>query len=527
MKRFSFYGFLRITLWCISIAACTLIFFLNFLYNASVSYDAREKVTIEAFRHEAHIVLLLAVALILLLVVSKKYLRHIHPQILVVTFSILYTGMALYLILNVDHTIRADAGTVFSIAKRLSDGDVSPFFKRGYIERYPQQTGLLFYDSVLQLFTKGTWICFAANFCFVIGINYIILKIAMLLKKSRGVALLTIILSFAFLPQLLFVLFAYGLIPGFFFMCFAFYHAIRFTHFHRVHNAVSAIIGASLAACLKQNFLIGVIAIAIYWCLDALRSRKKELLKALIAISALLLCFSLPSQLIKLYYEHKTGGDLDGGTPAVLWIAMGTDMSNTYRGPGWYSGYNYSTYTNSVWDTELAAQQGTEKLIDNFKKMGGNPQRAIRFFKNKTISQWCEPMYQSAWSGPLEDCRQKTHTPLLQSIYNGGAAEEAIAFLSKTIVLFVFGFTIVFLLFQRKETYGWELLLLFLIGGLIFHTFWEGKSQYIYPYVFSLIPIAAIGMVWAVNKIKQRRHSKGDVPFKTPMEQSDEGGTQE
>lgn len=499
MKRV--YGFFSTALWVISLAAVYFIFLLNFIYNASVSYDAAERVTINGFLIGGHLAILVIAAAVLLLAFLKKYLRKIHPQILFGAFTIAYTIMAIYLILNVDHSIRADAGTVFSVAKGFAKGDYTAFFKGGYIERYPQQAGLLFYDSLLQLFTKSTWISFAANFCFVIGINYFILKIAMLFQKSRGTALITVVLSFAFLPQFFFILFAYGLIPGFFFTLFAFYHAIRFTHFHKIHNAVLAIVGASVSVTLKQNFLIAVIAVLIYWLLNALRSRKKALAKTLVAAAALGICFSLPMQCIQLYYEQKTGADLSEGTPAVLWIAMGTDLDNTHRAPGWYSGFNYTTYTVSDYDPERATELGIKRLKENLAEIKEAPEEALQFFKDKTISQWCEPMYQSVWSGPLEACNQHTHTPLLQSIYNGEAAEGQIAFVSKTLVLVIFGFTLLFLLLRRKTVLGWELLLLFFIGGLIFHTFWEGKSQYIYPYVFCLIPTASIGMGWITEKI--------------------------
>jgi peptidoglycan hydrolase CwlO-like protein len=73
---------------------------------------------------------------------------------------------------------------------------------------------------------------------------------------------------------------------------------------------------------------------------------------------------------------------------------------------------------------------------DSLEKIKEDPTRAATFFKDKTISQWCEPMFQSVWSGPLESCKQYTHTELLQSIYNGGEAEDRIEALSKLVLLF-------------------------------------------------------------------------------------------
>ena len=59
-----------------------------------------------------------------------------------------------------------------------------------------------------------------------------------------------------------------------------------------------------------------------------------------------------------------------------------------------------------------------------------------------------------------------------------------------------------FLLSKKRDGFGWQVLLLFFIGGLLFQTVWEGKSQYIYPYVFSLIPTAAYGLKLVSDKTK-------------------------
>ena len=140
--------------------------------------------------------------------------------------------------------------------------------------------------------------------------------------------------------------------------------------------------------------------------------------------------------------------------------------------------------------------------------MKNDPMQTVEFFRDKTVSQWCDPMFQSAWSGPLEDCGQYTHTELLRSIYTGGTAETVIACFSKLVVLLIFGATVVFLVFWRKQTDGWELLVAFFLGGLLFHTFWEAKSQYIYPYVFCLIPLAAGSISKMTYYIKNKSDRK-------------------
>lgn len=112
----------------------------------------------------------------------------------------LYAVAALYLILNVDTTLRADAKSVFNAAKAFRLGDRSMLQKSGYIYRYPHQLGLMLYDCILMLFRADPAFNFVMNFVFVIGINHLSCKISDALFHDKAVNLLTIVCTFAFLP---------------------------------------------------------------------------------------------------------------------------------------------------------------------------------------------------------------------------------------------------------------------------------------------------------------------------------------
>lgn len=491
----------RVGLLTVSIAAVYVVFLLNFIYCAEVSYDAYEKVTITERVFASHFAILAIFAFLILWSLCQKYVCKIRPIFLFLALTAVYVCMALYLILNVDYQIRADASWVYYVSGCFENGDFSQFAKGGYIERYPHQTGVVLYDSLLRMIFKTPRINFFFNFFFVLGINALLAALTHTMCKRREVTLLAILLSFAFLPQFFFILFAYGLIPGFFFTVLSFYLAVRFAQTRRVLYAIFAVVAVSLAVCLKQNYLIAAIAIALYWLLQALRSRGIAVIKPLAFGLAVVLFASVPSALIRSYYEKITGEDLDGGTPTILWIAMGTDLDNTSRAPGWYDHTNYTTYEEAGFDTERAAKMGERRLRENIKKIKNDPERAWSFFKDKTVSQWCDPMFQSVWTGPLEDCGQKTHTDLLQSIYTGGEAEDVIERGMRVLMLAIFGFALLFLLSRKKETDGWELLLIFFVGGLLFHLIWEGKSQYTYPYVFALIPTVAASIARCSDRI--------------------------
>ena len=100
-------------------------------------------------------------------------------------------------------------------------------------------------------------------------------------------------------------------------------------------------------------------------------------------------------------------------------------------------------------------------------------------------------MYQSVWSGPLEDCGQETYTTWLQSLYSGESVERSISGCMKLLCQVIWVMAVIYLILNRKSEATWELMYLYMIGGLLFHTVWEGKSQYTYPYLYVLIPFAA------------------------------------
>ena len=488
---------LRWALLVIAFMALGLVLILNFLKTAEVSYDAYEKVSLHPKFPQALLLLLCSLAAVLLVSLLSRYVDRISVRYVFLGFVAVYALLALYLILNVDGTIRADAWLTHDAALRVAEGDYSPLATEGYIERYPHQIGLMLYDTLIQLFTKNTEIYFVVNLLFVFGINAVFLAISHTLFESKLHDLVTVGLCFMFLPQFFFIMFAYGLIPGFFFMALGFLGALRFTRTENWWYAALTAIGCALAATFKQNFLIGAIAVGIYLILDMLRRGTwKKRLKTLAALLITVTVLLLPTRIITGVYREISGEPIDQGTPTLTWVVMGTDIDNRYLGPGWYSGYNYSTYTNTGYKTEAAAEAAKEALRTNIEKIKAEPDRAAEFFLDKTYSQWCDPLFQSVWTGPLSHCNQKAHTELLTSLYDGGEVEDRVATFARLILLSVLSFSLLALILRRTRTDGAEMLVLFFIGGLLFHTVWEGKSQYTYPYVFVLIPLAAFGIVW-------------------------------
>lgn len=504
MIREKIYKFLHSSLWILSCGITLLLFIFNFLYHSDITYDTWEKATVKSDVISALIMLLIALALIICGSFFKKVIEKINEKKLFFFFALLYTAMALYLILNVNTSLGADPFQVRTAAINYTEEFYADFEIGGYISRYPHQLGLLTYDTILLKFSANTQINFFANFFFVLGINYLTYKISDHLFGNRAVNLLTILLSFAFLPQLLFILFAYGLTPGLFFMMLAFYSALKFSVDYKWRYLPGLVFGASCAILMKNNYLIGVLAILIFLALKMLKERFHW--KNLTAAILLVLTLFLPQRILVSYYEGVTGQELDNGSPTILWLAMGTDMDNHMRAAGWYDGTNWNIYTDSGYNQEIAQQMGEEKLRENWAEIKANPSYALNYFTEKNLTQWCDPMYQSCFVAVPSDEILMEYPEPLQSLYEPGAVENHISVFSKFVTILIWLFAAVFFLFFRKKCVGWEMLICFTLGGFLFHTFWEAKSQYVYPYLFVLIPLAAYAImktIGGINRIKR------------------------
>ena len=250
----------------IACGICAGLLLLNICFRTHIS--RKEVVTVQvSLLRSAAILVLTAVAVIVAGLLPE--MLQIPEKKCFLIWTAIYTGMALYLILNVDTRIRDDAKIVFQTAKDFLDGNYEKFAADAYMGYYPHQTGLMLYDALVYRFYKNGIAPFLANYCFVLGIQYLIWQITDTVFHSRSVNLVSMGWSFAFLPQFFFILFVYGTIPGLFFMLLAFYNGLRFSRTGSWHRLLVTALSCGAAVILRKNNLIGVIGLVLFFFLIA------------------------------------------------------------------------------------------------------------------------------------------------------------------------------------------------------------------------------------------------------------------
>lgn len=418
----------------------------------------------------------------------------------------------------------ADALSVYQMAESAASGNygvIHPY--ESYLSYYPQQAGLmLYYELIIRIWNllplslpayhiikciNVLWVCVIVLFQY---------KTVNLLFRNAKAGCFYLLLAAGFAPLLFYSSFVYGEVPSFALLSMGIYWFLKYCE---AKNHTSAYFRGSLAALtfsimLRKNSLVFLIAIVIVAFMEWLKTKRKNFL--LFAILCTVLgCSVLP--FVKTTYELRAGNTLNSGVPAMSYIAMGMQPSS--RANGWYNGFNFNTYQQTGMDTqktvELSAQAISERL-DFFKS---HPDYALSFYGNKFLSQWSDGTYA---------CRQATlatyggRREIFKQIYEGSLAPFLIEYCSLYQNLLYLGALLFCILsWKKKQTADTSLSgvsclsglpvyigLIAVIGGFLFHMFWEANSRYIFSYALALLPYCAGGAVMAWEKLTARLQRK-------------------
>lgn len=491
----TFYNFFD---YCIKILAGALLLFLSviaIIYRNSISFDILETSTITPNTGKFYFLLLLS---FFILYVTFLLLKWIPENGLFIVLSILYLIAGTYLITHIEMILRYDSGICFWNAQNFVNGNFSNLQFGEYFYKNPHQLGLVSYNCLLLLFSENPNFVYYVNLLWILATNFFLWQtLKLLYPQNPLLRKITILLSFAFLPQFFYLFYAYGQVPGLGCLMIAAYLTTKAILQKNKLSFVLSLFFIGFACAVRMNYVIGGIALIIIYLMHTL---KKQKITVLVAVFGILCSMFIPKLLINSFYEHAANTDLSNGMPSTLYIAMGLQEAPApWRAAGWYNSFNDNTYLNNNCDVAIANSIALESIHDRLHAFVDNPTYAIDFFGEKLITTWCEPTFQSIWSGPLISMNCTTNELWLQELYSGGMTFQILAALLNVLsaVIFVFSFVcILWKSFIRKEELNTlELFsLLFFIGGFIFHLFWETKSQYVYPYMVFLIPVAANGL---------------------------------
>lgn len=385
---------------------------------------------------------------------------------------------------------KADQWIIMDRCANMAEKNYQDFLPGGYLYNQPHQIFLAYFSTVLySLFGKPYIFAFQGLNCLaMLGIYRFLLKIYKRLEE-KGSAGMFLVAAFLFLPLTFYVTFVYGTVIGLFFALAAVEICIRYLEDKNLRHIFSCTICILLARLFKANYLIFLLGIAALLIYDFVKhTEKMHMIFFCVLFCALFLC----NYSLTVFTERLTGIHSEGGVPSELFIMMG--LQNSELGPGWWNGYHELIFLSNNFVVEDSREDARKNIEKEVQKMRADPLYGAEFFLKKTVSQWCEPTYESLWiqqqrkgAGDMPD--------LVDRLINGGGRlSEAYIFYCNLLQSFLYFGTLLFVIFHWKTISSGELLIpVIFIGGFLFHTFWEAKGQYTLPYCVILLPYCIHG----------------------------------
>lgn len=329
-----------------------------------------------------------------------------------------------------------------------------------------------------------------------------------------------------------------------------------------IFTGFGSILFLTLSVMLRKNSLIPIIAVLLVLLFEALRFGRS--VRSRLCLLGIAVCLAVTSvgilPLVQKCYEKKAGNTLSSGVTAMSYLAMG--MQEASRGCGWYNGFNINTYDTAGMDTALANEISRLAIDERLTYFREHPGYTADFYLHKHLSQWADGTYAS---------RQATlatyggRSAFFKEVYEGSLSGGYIEWCNawqNVLYLGVLVFCIDSLKKRRKskvvghmtdqtaghtagctadhmadqlgadrhgadrhgadrhgtdwhgtDWHGTDRLyvyvgLIAVLGGFLFHTFWEANSRYIFSYSLLLMPYCGAGVYTGICRIRDRVQSR-------------------
>lgn len=444
----------------------------------------------------------------------------------------------------------ADALSVYNAAAEWILGNTDIIHPTvSYLSYYPQQIGLMaFLELLLRIwnltglsapawhFIKFIYVCLL---CGAIWFQYLSLQY-LWPENYKKISCCYLVLVCCNLPMIMYSSFVYGEIPSFAALSVGCYLLLRLlgsgTAPHMLcrmlFTGLGSILFLTLSVMLRKNSLIPIIAVLLVLLFEALRFGRS--VRSRLCLLGMAVCLAVTSvgilPLVQKCYEKKSGNTLSSGVTAMSYLAMG--MQEASRGCGWYNGFNIDTYDTAGMDTALANEISRLAIDERLAYFREHPGYTADFYLLKHLSQWADGTYAS---------RQATlatyggRSAFFKKVYEGSLSGGYIEWCNawqNVLYLGVMVFCIDSLKKRRKskvagqttgqtagcsadqmaEQLGTDLLgadqlyvyvgLIAVLGGFLFHTFWEANSRYIFSYSLLLMPYCGAGVYTGICRIR-------------------------
>ncbi len=418
---------------------------------------------------------------------AKKWIPRVA-----VGLSMLWQGVWGYLWISAaDRCPKGDQESVFKAAEGFLKGEYHALGPSGYCEIYPHQLGLASLEELLfRLLREPSY--FAIQFLFVLMIAGAVYCIYGILKEfTERITVLVVgtLLAGSCTAPIFYTCWVYGEVPFVFFALLAGWMLARYVKRERIGSLIGFVVAVTFAVLMRQNALILVVAFVLVAAVKLLKKFDRRLLiTAILAVLIPLLCYSAIFKI----YEVRSGYAHAEGLPSNGYVYIG--LMETKGRYGWDFSNSYAAYYKNGRNTEKAKEAFDKLISERWQEMAAQPGYLPMFFKNKVLSQWNAPLYQSMYFNYVHEEVHNESVTVFFDRLSTDLFDELLWQADRLQFIIYLGTFFYFLCCVRKdEDFLKHLLAVTIIGGFLFSVVWEAKTRYVFPYYMMMFPLAMQG----------------------------------
>ena len=440
-------------------------------------------------------------------------ISKVNTRFIVLVMLLFTTIISLAWITMVKSVASGDAMILRNTAKDAANNTYQSFHSSydyygnySYYLFYPFQLGYVFFAEILYRIFGTNSSDILLQIPNVIALDFIYVGIVAITKKlfdRKSLTNLTAIALTVCLQPMFMTTFTYGILLGLAFSVWSVYHTIKFMQNDKLKHAGFAILLMAVSVLLKYNNMILLAAVCIALILHTI-DKKKFLALAMAAV--MIICSVGLQKAVIGMYAARSGAKLDTQVSQTLYAYLG--ISDSGMAPGWYNGNAMETLRDAQMDVDKANEIASQGIKNRYEYLSKNGQ-LFEFYKKKYLSQLNEPSFESIWLSQVRSHdipEGQKLSSIVEDVYSGGLSVLLDNWFNYYVMIIYIFFTagMIWLMIRRKLSPQTIILPVAVLGGILYHMIFEGKSQYLLPYFILLIPFAMFGFIESMKALNKK-----------------------
>lgn len=437
------------------------------------------------------IIIVLVIMVLILYALIKNDFYNIKEKTALLSFLTICVVVGFVWLFINDPIIKeaGDSYNCYNAARNISNGNYGPLSYGSYLSVYPNNIGFVTY-LILHIKLFGEFYALYSvrifNIIFVLIGYYSLYKITALCFNNRKINLTLIFLMFLSMQFVFYSFMIYGNCISYALALLSVYFVLKYLNNNKIIDLILGAIAIVISISIKENSLIILIAETIFVVLNVIKTKK---LIPLLIVVLMFLGTYIGTTGIQEFWGNKAEINYENTRlPTICWLGYGLNYDQ--RKPGSYMSEFEAYHAANGFMGEYTSLQAKAFINGVFDEFAKRPSLIFRFYGQKFLISWADPQYDC-----FDGYRELNNNTFVKEMIGGHGNDTLMLIWDATSSVIGVGLLAILIKKMKQLELNQLLGAVVVIGGFLFHAFWEVKSIYLYQYFMYLLPYAAYGLV--------------------------------